>query len=92
MSDERPKRVILSGACKAESNGSNAIDSMVRQVQQPLHYSRVTEAKRHLLFVTPHIVAGSAFYENLPLSFTINSLQQLYSEALDFYNGRVSRE
>ena len=65
---------------------------MVRQVQQPLHYSRVTEAKRHLLFVTPHIVAGSAFYENLLLSFTINSLQQSRSEALDFYDGRIRRE
>ena len=53
---------------------------------------RVTEAKRHLLFVTPHIVAGSAFYENLLLSFTINLLQQPGSKALDFDDGRISRE
>ncbi len=74
-----------------ESNESNAIDSMVRQAHQPLHYSSVTEAKRHLLFVTPHIVAGSAFYENLLLSFTINLLQQPCSEALDFDDCGISR-
>ena len=55
-------------------------------------YSRVTEAKRHLLSVTPYIVAGAAFYENLHLTFTINSLQQPRSEALDFYDGWVRRE
>ena len=54
--------------------------------------SRETEAKRHLLFVTPHIVAGSAFYENLLLSFTINLLQQPGSKALDFDDGGVCRE